>query len=406
MDENWDGFMRMLMTRFRLVLNEGVPVEKCHRIRDILVSEDNYPKTFLDLIFLLIEIGDELKKAAEFSYFVFLIDEIEAMPDCLIAEVLRFFRSLFGHYAEKGRWKSPYRVVIFTTRDLSYWDLGRGSPFNISSIILLKPFSREEFDTMLNEQHAGPTLPNVIFDESARIRIMTESGGYPYFIQKTCHILVEKYQPDNNEKIVVGNREVLKAVLRFYEIGDDNLHNIYLEASQESNEWQLCTRLAGGNRVTYAANDPPTKNLVELGIIVDVEGYCHFSMGLYKKQILKICFGQEYQAITQSLPDNEQLLLNISCLQKILLNDKIEQRVFAEMNNLKQDKDRTDAETAAELSDYLDRVLKDQESALDMEEIHAYVDYYNIEPMKDRKEALLVLAKAFIGRFNEIIASE
>lgn len=400
MDANREGFIRTIMTRLRRVLDEGVPEDTCQKITSTLISENNYPKTFLDLYLLLVEIGKELKNTKRYSHFVFLLDEIEAMPDNLVKDMLLFFRSLFSNYAER-RWDAPYRVIIFTTHDLAYWKLGRSSPYNISNIIRLTSFSQEEFDTMLDDQHIGKALPNITFNKSSRERIMTESGGFPYFIQRLCHIVVEKYPLKGNKKVYIGDKEVLKAVLEFFEKGDDNLQNIYQEASQDSNEWKLCKMIAAGHRETYFANDPAINKLVGLGIIVDVEGYCKISTGLYKRQILKIYFNQEYQTAIEALSDNEQLLLNTSCLQEILLNKKINKLVLSRIEDLMQDDRKTEIEIHTKLSDYLDRVLKDQECNLDMEEIHTFTDHYNMKRVKYRKEVILLLIKAFIGSFNE-----
>jgi hypothetical protein len=218
---------------------------------------------------------------------------------------------------------------------------------------------------------------------------------------------VERCRPKNNKKVSVDSKEVFKAVLGIFKEGDDNLQNIYQDAPPESNEWRLCKKLTAGHQETYFANDPPTNKLVELGIVIDVDGYCQISSRLYKRQILKISFDQEYQTVVDSFPDNEQLLLHISCFQEILLNDRIRQLIFDRIEDLLRDESQTEEEITAKLPDYLDRLLKDEDLDLDMEEILAFIDYYNIKDgIEDRKAALSLLIKAFIGRFSESMAAE
>jgi len=115
------------------------------------------PKTFLDLYLQLCALGDAIKQSEEYSALVIIVDEIEALSDGLAREVLVFFRGLFSHYAER-RWESPYRVVIVTTRDVAYLKLGNTSPYNVSHLVRLPPFARDELDTMLDREHAGGGL--------------------------------------------------------------------------------------------------------------------------------------------------------------------------------------------------------------------------------------------------------
>lgn len=145
------------------------------------------------------------------STIIFLVDEIEALPDNLIKDVLRFFRGLFSEYAER-RWESPYCVLTFSTHDLVYWNLGGSSPYNISNVTNLAPFSRQELDTMLDNKKIREELHTITIDETARETIMAESGGHPYFIQRLCHILI-KTNPVDDEKVTLKSTDVLRAVL-------------------------------------------------------------------------------------------------------------------------------------------------------------------------------------------------
>lgn len=147
----------------------------------------------------------------------------------------------------------------------------------------------------------------------------------------------------------------------------------------------------------FAANSPPIKKLVELGIVSDVEHYCHISTRLYQRQILKRYFHQEYQTVIEPFPDNEQLLLNISCLQEILLNGEIKRLIFMKVIN---DIVPGSEEIPDDLLNYLDEIIKNKGPNLDMDEIRTYTDYYKMESVTDRDALLSLLLKVFNGWFR------
>lgn len=397
LDASPKGFIRTVIMRLHQVLKEYGHKEELYEIFSLLDTENNTPKTFTDLYFVLVKVGGRLRETTGHSGFVFLVDEIEALSDSLVVDVLRFFRGLFSHYAER-RWESPYRVLIFSTHDLSYLNLGASSPYNISNVIPLIPFSWQELDTMLNDERVGKILPNITIDESARKKIMVESGGYSYFIQRLCHILIKRNYIDD-EKITLSSDNILKAVLEIFEKGDESLDNLYQDISLESHEWHLCKRLVAGHKEPYAADAPAIKKLVELGIVSDVDHYCNISSRLYQRQILKIYFRQEYQSVIEPFLDNEQLLLNISCLQEILLNGEIKHCISTK---IKSDMAPDSDEIPADLLSCLDKILKDKGPNLDMEEIRTYTDYYKIESTANREALLSLLLKVFNGYFRDI----
>lgn len=397
-----ESFVKTILVRLRRVMKEYLTKNTHAKLLDILAAPT--PKTILDIHDFLVTFGDELRQSTEFSEIVIFLDEIESLPSDLGVDVLRLFRALFHYYAER-RWESPYRVIILTTSDLSYWHLGASSPYNISNIVRLEPFSSEELDTMLDENHIGQAVDNVIFSSSSRMRIYKETGGHPYLIQRLCHILIERIQPKPGQVVLTDN-DIISGVLELFEKGDKNLRGTYSEVPAESEEWLLCKRLAAGQREPFEADNPVIRNLAQEGVISDVDHYCKISAGIYERQILKRYFRESFMQNEESFADKERLLLHVSCLQKILLNGNIRQIVFARIEDLMLNDSQTVDNTAAELSCYLDSILKERESDFDIDEIRTYIDYYNMERIEGRKDVLLILVKAFVNCFNEIMGSE
>jgi len=397
MDACREGFVQTVLMRLKRVLKEYIKEEESQSVRSLL--EDRIPNTLLDLHWLLVACGDELMNSTRYSAFIFLIDEIEALPDNMVVDVLRFFRSLFNHYVER-HWESPYRVIILTTQDLAYWKLGRSSPYNVANVIKLEPFYRQELDVMLDDEHAGKKLKSIAFDESARQGIYRESGGHPYFIQRLCHILVKRYSAETDQVILSG-KEVTKAVLEVFEEGDKSLQGLYGKAPAGSEEWQLCKRLVAGHREPFEADNPTIYKMVEVGAISDVNHCCQISTNLYERQILKRYFREEFTQIRESLTEKERLLLHVSCLQEILLNGKIRQLVLSKIGDRSQGKsiDPNEEDIIAELSGSLEKWLSEMDISPDMEEIAAYVDYYDIEEVGVSAEIGKLLSRVLIARF-------
>ena len=400
MDACREGFIETIIIRLRRVMKEYLTENTYAVIGSMLKAP--IPKTILDFYNLLIAFGKEVRKLTKFSEIVFFLDEVEALPHNLAVDILRLFRALFHNYAER-RWEAPYRVIIMTTHDLSYWRLGNSSPYNISNIIPVKPFSQQEIDILLDKNHAGKALKKVTFSKSSRLRIYQETGGQPYLVQRLCHLLIERIRTKDH-RVILTDKNVMEAVLGLFEKGDKTLQNLYGEVRVGSEEWQLYGRLATGKREPFEADNPAIRNFFQQGAITDANHYCMISARIYERQILKRHFWEEFAQVIDSFADKERLLLHVSCLQKILINGQIGQSVFARIEDLTHDDSLSEGKITKELSEYLDILLKDQEADLDMREIHIYFEYYNMEPIKSRKKALSVLARAFIDRYKEVKA--
>jgi hypothetical protein len=397
-----EGFVKTTVSRLRRVMKEYLTEDTDVELHKMLAVPP--PKTILDMHDLLVAFGDELQRSTEFSETIIFVDEIEGLPDNLVEDVLRLFRGLFHSYAER-RWEAPYRVIILTTRDLSCWDLGESSPYNMSNGISLDPFSPEEVNALLDENHVGKVLRNVEFSDSSKLRIHLETGGHPYLVQRLCHILIER-RLGETAPVVLQERDVIEGVMDLFQTRDKNLRNLYSEAPFASEEWQLYGRLAAGQREPFEADNPAVGKLARLGAISNVEHYCQISSRIYERQILRRHFRESFRQTADSLTERERLLLHVWCMQKILLNHEIEQLVLDKIGDLMGDENKAKGEIPAELSGYLDRELKKRKLNLDMKEVRVFTDYYKLKRTRNRKEVILILLKAFLNRSKEITTAQ
>lgn len=397
-DASRESLIRTILMRIARALEECPALRKRTPPAALLGSEESLPKTFVDLAPRLRVLGDAIKQSGTYSALALVVDEVEAMPDALLRESLIFFRWLFGDYAEK-REDAPYRVVILATRNLAYLKIGTSSPYNIAHLVYLVPFSPSELVTLLDKEHAGKELTEITFDDAALRKIYTESGGHPYFIQRLCHILIEQCHAHGGEIATVTEQEVHRAVLELCESGEENLLAVYKEIPADSEDWALCKRIIVGYAEPYAAIDPAVSRLARRGIIRNVDHCCSISSGIYRRQILRRYFREEFLKAIHFSSDIERRVANVPCLQEILVNAEVGEFVAEKIDLLRRHKrNRRKAETtiASELAGFLDEILTNRKCDIDMGEVQVHAQRYHIHHLEERQQALSLLAAAFI----------
>jgi hypothetical protein len=384
------GFIRTLIRRLREVSKEVLQGDEYAALRSIL--EQNTPNAMWELHEVIINCGHKLPEG---EAFVIMLDELETMPEELIKDVLCFFRGLFTFYSPR-RWVAPYRVIIFTTHDVSYWKLKKGSPFNVSNVVHLTAFSQLEFENMLDNQHAGGKIAPLSFSDDAKNIIYHESGGRPCLLQRLCHCIVSNYSQPTHEAII-GKKEAFRAIFKIFEMGDKSLKMITQDIQTNQSSWRVCKELTSGRKVPYES-DYPIDELSELGVIENVSHFCEIPVNLYKRQIVKRRFVEEIQPLVKDFTDEELLLLRIHCIQKILLNSEARKAIFAKLEYLgyRKNGSYTEMTVSPEISKIVNEVLSEQKLLLDTEEIETFITYYDYENVPEIDEIIKLLSKCFI----------
>jgi hypothetical protein len=389
-DARVKGFTRFVIRRFREVIANGAKhfADKAYdQVRSILRNAN--PETMSELNEVLADCGSQMPGG---EVFVLIFDEFQAMPRELTIEVLRSLRGLYGSYTK--HWLSPYRVVILNTHDVSHWKLDEGSPFNVSSIVSLPPFSRQEFDMMLDDQHAGSKLVGVSFSTEARETIYKESGGRPYFLQRLCHAIVSNAL-HLGSPIVFGKQDVTRGVLEVFEEGDKNLKVLRREIRADSVMKNLCRSLVHNLKVPFQS-DYPIDTLSELGVIADADHFCSLPVRLYERDIVNTCFAEDFSQVGEILTEEELLLVRSFWIQKAILSTHAQQMIRSRLVSLKTERNPTYQDILHCATKATGELLKRNVISLDFSEVRTYAEYYRLKEIPD-KAIIHLLGKAFVA---------
>lgn len=348
-----------------------------------------------DLHRTLVDVGS-LLDSQPYSAFLLVFDDVEAMLENTVRDALSFLRALYEQYsAMRGR--APYRVIIMTPRDMQRWNLGHRSPFNISSVVPMPAFTEQEFDEMLDDDHAGQVLGAMRFSEGARTAVFRESGGNPYFIQRLCHAMVEKAQSAGTA-VTLEYKDAVHACVRLFEHGDESIRKLNhdLDEKRVPQEWDLCKRLACGKRIPYRGVQTEMDCLAGSGVIGDKDGFCHIPIGLYRRRIINRCYNERYSELDEVFNDRERVLLSLSSIQAVLLDESIRSIIVERLRLGSDDVSPREAESyAPSITDLLKGLPESGRWNLDLEEVNVFLEYYRERRAVDLDEIIGLLAKWF-----------
>jgi hypothetical protein len=384
------GFADMVVTRLDEVAREFLSGSAYKTFSKNL----NVARTdrLFDLQKALLRAGDAVKGHA----LVLIFDELETLADEAVCDALTFLRGLYEHYGDQ-RLEAPYRVMILVTRDLQRWKLGNRSPFNISEAVMVPPFTREEFDEMLDEKHAGAVLKDVTFTDDARQMIYAESGGRPYFLQRICHEMVEE-MISKAPPWTLTHKETVSAFLRIFEGKDENLKGLNHEIPDDSQEWSLCRKLACGMRLPYRGVQTEFDRLEELGVIAKQGGFCEIPVNLYRRRIINRCYNEAYADLEYyRFDDRDQLLLTFSIIQVILLSFHVRERIVETIPDIEETgwHDTPKSERLVRILKVLDGLFEESVIGIDMEEANAFLEYYKEPPLENDRPIRELAARWF-----------
>jgi hypothetical protein len=169
------------------------------------------------------------------KHLLLMFDEFEELQKRvedgkLDAEVFPFLRNLMQH-------EELLDFVFAGTHKLEelgaeYWSI----LFNIASYKKITFLSHDDAQRLITE----PVQPNLEYDPLAIERIITVTGGHPYFTQVVCHELVS-YHNETQRSYLTAN-DVAEVLDRIVERGEAHFKFIWAESS--SNERLVLLTLA------------------------------------------------------------------------------------------------------------------------------------------------------------------
>lgn len=216
---------------------------------------------------------------------VLVIDEIEVLSDPLLYNFLSLFRSLANK--NLGREKGPYfSMVILCQQDLSAFDLGKGSPYNIKvTTRRINDFTFTEFQEMLDQDHAGSIIGK-IFNEEAASLIFNETSGHPFLIQRICQLAIDIMHEQHYEKI--DEKIVIETMIVLFEKGNRHLRIIYNDAPQDNDQKEIILRILRGIPEPFERILPAHRYLEDKGVIKEDKTHklCRFRTKIYERLFL------------------------------------------------------------------------------------------------------------------------
>ena len=336
---------------------------------------------FLDSLYL---------KSHGIDRIVLIIDEIKVLSDDLIHDLLCTFRYLYESHHTKPDHLTNFSVIILCQQDLSIFDIGRGSPYNIATVRRLGNFSYNEYSALLDNDHAGKFI-SITFDDTAKEYIFANTNGQPYLSQKICYIALEIAWNNNLEEI--DKRTAMMALFSLFKDGDRNLLIIEKAVKADKYMEMLVVDLLRGWRKPFQRTNECIRYSEEKGVIIEnpANGMCVFRTKLYKRLLLNLYFNRIHTITGKYLLYDLTLFTDISEVQGLLLNEDIVKTISDKFKNL-DDIDLT------KLSEF----IQEQDINIDIEEIQFSFEFWK-QDLDIRRLNSRVIYKILSTLFIEIL---
>ncbi len=328
---------------------------------------------------------------------ILVIDEIEVLPEQLLYNILCLFRSLATKNLNRN--KNPFfSIVILCQQDLSTFDKGKGSPYNINAKTRrITDFTFNEFSKILDHEHTKIT--DKIFSEEAISFIYKETNGHPYLVQRICQLAVEIMNEEKYEKI--DEETAIKALIILFEKGNRHLRIIYDSVPQNDEQKEIILNILKKIPIPFKRISPAYRYLEDKGVIIEdkVHKTCIFHTNIHEKLFLEKFFTELSRVPGERLIEDAYLLLSIPEIQFLIINDGFFKGLLEKSKELKKKKIKI---TKKHIIEYLEDRQKITNKTIQI--IKAYLLHWNavvdINTMT-RNEILAFLAVLFLDRLSE-----
>jgi type II secretory pathway predicted ATPase ExeA len=300
---------------------------------------------------------------------VIIVDEIEILPDHLLYNILSLFRSLANKNLDHKKEDLLYSIVILCQQDLSAFDLGKGSPYNINAKTRrITDFTFDEFNQMLDQEHTGPIIGKTLSEEAIRF-IYEETNGHPYLVQRICQLAIEIM----NEKQLgrIDNKILIEALIILFEKGNRHLRIIGDTVPQNDEQKEIILNILRGIPEPFERIFKSHRYLEDKGVIKEDKEHklCVFRTKIYERLFLKKYFTEISHITGKSLKKDARLLIRISEIQHLLINDEILKDLKEKLNNGQNNKNKS-------IKEYLNLLLKQKILIFNLEIIKTLFSYW------------------------------
>jgi hypothetical protein len=135
-------------------------------------------------------------KAKEEKKIILLCDDIENI--LFLKYFLRLWRKVFHERYEQKK-LDKFAIILAGGEELRHLTIGSSSPFNIAKTLLLKDFSDEEAESLVEEPFKQL---NIKIDVNAKKKLLHRLGGHPQLLQQSCFFLVQRALDKGDKSIL------------------------------------------------------------------------------------------------------------------------------------------------------------------------------------------------------------
>jgi predicted AAA+ superfamily ATPase/predicted ATPase len=207
---------------------------------------------------------------------VLFFDEIEAIPHC--EDFLRLWRKV---YSERYQLEELKRYSIVMTGNVRLMELTRGpnSPFNIANTFLIKDFSDEETEKIIDVPF---NKLNIEIKQNAKKKLISDISGHPQMLQHACYYLIETAATQNRN---IKERDIEDAIEHLLK-SNSSLSRLKQDLEADSNLKNLIREILKGKRKPYF---PYIEfSISGSGPIVEKNRFCAIRNNVYKKFLEEI----------------------------------------------------------------------------------------------------------------------
>lgn len=226
--------------------------------------------------------------ASQTKPIVLLIDEIDALYDDVLVNILRQLRNGFQN-RPKG---FPSSIALVGLRDIREYrmkaraenpSIGAGSPFNVKANSFMLPnFSKKEVDELL-AQHGEQTGQH--FSKKVRERIFELSGGQPWLTNALAYQIVwDILEDDFSKKIAPKMVEIAKENL--IRRRDTHLDSL-VDKINEDRVRRVVMSVINGDPLNFDYSDDAIRYARDLGLITQTSPV-QFANPIYREIITRV----------------------------------------------------------------------------------------------------------------------
>ncbi|KPA14907.1 protein containing ATPase domain, prokaryote [Candidatus Magnetomorum sp. HK-1] len=248
---------------------------KCHELNTVQTFLQSHKLTNSSSFYLLFV---ELNQMITHKKIVIFIDEFDGIPLDEINNFLTTLRKLYQEYKAKKE-KALYSVGLIGIRNITQLTVGGVSPFNIADYVELPPFNFINIRDLYN-QYTQET--NQQFTEKAVQKILEQTQGQPWLVNRLGNILTTQVKPETTDEITLNDVEQAIQMLMLEK--NDHFDNLSEKVLLYKNSFKTILT----QKVQYLPYDAAQSLLIQYGLIKKSGKHAVIANPIYQKVLSHI----------------------------------------------------------------------------------------------------------------------